>query len=261
MRRDVYIINDAGSWSAIAADAVAKIIDNDREHDELFVQAQEAALFAIEGDDYSVMRIVVDEPLTEPEEAEWIARARWRLKVGDGKVLVSGGFDPRCLADWQEHGEIGYVKEIDVPPGDYQVVFYSYLHSMNGAVWLDDGYDGSPSPFPKLLPWFQMDYPGRSLPTWVASMLAYDEEISIADAVKSGILTIESQPLHWIGYLVHLIPFAVEMELDTPEGGWFDTRVGLRVPVRCPLGISTNCTEDREVQSRLKWLLQGDDED
>ncbi len=247
MRRDVYIINDAGSWSAIAADAAVKIINDAREHDEQFVESHEAALFAIEGDDSNVIRIVVDEALTEPEQAEWIARARWRLKVADGKVLVSGGFDPDCFADWQEHGETGFVKEIDIPPGDYQIVFYSYLHSMNGAVWLDDGYDGSPSPFPKLLSWFQMDYPGRSLPNWVVSMLAYDREISISDAVKSGILSIENQPLYWIGYLIHLIPFTADMELDPPEGGWFEPRVGLRVPVRCPLGISTNCSENREV--------------
>jgi hypothetical protein len=50
-------VNDAGSWSAIAADAAAKIINDNREHDQQFVQAHEVALFAIEGDDSSVMRI------------------------------------------------------------------------------------------------------------------------------------------------------------------------------------------------------------
>lgn len=265
MRKDVYIVNDAGSWSVIAAEAVERIIADDREQDDQFVQAFETALFAIEGDDYSVIRIVTNEPLTAAESAEWIARARWRLKTGDGKLLITGGFDPDCLADWQEAGESDSVKEITVPPGEYQVVFYSYLHSMNGAVWLH-GFPQGPS-FPNLLSWFQQDYPGQPLPTWAVTMLEdgdlEDSDLadaatnrSIAEAVKSGELPIQQEPVYWVGYLIHLIPFESEMQLDSPEFGWFDPRTGLRRPSKCPLGISTDCTEDRQIQRTLQGLLE-----
>lgn len=257
MRRDVYIVNDAGSWSVVAAEAVDQIIQDDRNQDDQFVQAFSAALFGIEGDDYSVIRIVANEPLTETEAAEWVGRIQWRINTTDGKILISGGFDPDCLAEWKEQGETEYVKEITLPSGDYQVSFYTYLHSMNGAVWLGDFCQDLS--FPKLLSWFQQDYPGEPLPTWVATMID-DEDFpgapSIAAAIKSGQLPIQHQPVHWIGYLVHLVPFAPGMTLDTPESGWFETRRGTRVPDKCPLGITTECTDDRQIQSDLNYLLQ-----
>jgi hypothetical protein len=259
MRRDVYIVNDAGSWSVVAAEAVEPIIQDNRTQDEQFVQAFSAALFSIEGDDYSVIRIVANESLAEAEAAEWVGRIQWRINTNDGKILISGGFDPDCLADWQEQGETEYVKQIMLPPGEYQVSFYTYLHSMNGAVWLGDSDISENLRFPKLLPWFQQDYPGEPLPTWVATLLE-DEDFpnasSIAAAVKSGQLPIHHHPVHWIGYLIHLLPFEPGIVLDTPELGWFDARTNLRVPPKCPLGIPTDCTDDRQVQSNLDWLLR-----
>jgi hypothetical protein len=269
MRRDVYIVNDGGSFSVVAADAVGRIIEDGREDDELFVNAYEAALFAIEGDDYSVIRVVAGEPLTAAEDAEWVARSRWRIKVGDGKALVCGGFDPDCLAQWQDEGETEYVKEIDVEPGDYQLVFYSYIHSMNGRMWLSDFYEsfGGERLLPKLGPWFRKDHPGRALPTWVATELSEenldedDEWMPFERAVKSGRVSLEREPLHWIGYLIHLTPFVPGAELDIPEGGWFDPKTGLRSPSPCPLGIATECSEDTEVKRQMARLLGNEDED
>jgi hypothetical protein len=79
---------------------------------------------------------------------------------------------------------------------------------------------------------------------------------SIAEVVKSGELPIQQEPVYWVGYLIHLIPFASEMQLDSPEAGWFDPRTGLRRPIKCPLGISTDCTEDRQIQRTLQGLLE-----
>lgn len=259
MRRDVYVVNDAGSWSVVAADAVTDIIADNREHDETFVNAHQAALFQIEGDDYSVIRVVVAEPLTAVEAAEWVGRVRWQLRVKGDKILVSGGFDPDCLAEWQDGGETEYVKAIEVPPGEYQVTLYSYLHSMNGAVWLSKF--NTTLPLPKLLPWFQKDHPDRPLPTWILSLLDDDDLPadcgygSISTAIQSGYLAIEHEPLHWIGYLIHVVPVQPNMELDTPDAGWFDCRKGIRIPDRCPLGITTDCTEDHHIAHVLERFI------
>jgi len=259
MRRDVYIQNDAGSWSIVVSEAVDQIIQDNRNQDDQFVQAFSAALFLIEGDDYSVIRIVANESLTDVEAAEWVGRIQWRIKTRDGNILISSGFDPDSLAEWQGEGETGYVKQITVPPGDYQVSFYTYLHSMNGTVWLNYRSYRPEKPFPKLLSWFQQDYPDEPLPTWVVTQLEDDDfpdAPSIAAAVQSGQLAIHHQPVHWIGYLIHLLPFEPEMSLDTPESGWFPTDMGLRVPIKCPLGIPTDCTDDHQVQSDLEWLFR-----
>ncbi|MGI0486451.1 hypothetical protein ACN4EK_13510 [Pantanalinema rosaneae CENA516] len=257
MRRDVYIVNDAGSWSVVAAEAVDQIIQDDRTQDDQFVQNFSVCLIGIEGDDYSVIRIVANESLTETEAAEWVGRIQWRINTTDGRILISGGFDPDCLAAWQDQGETEYVKEITVPPGSYQVSFYTYLHSMNGAVWLSDFCKDLS--VPKLLSWFQQDHPGEPLPTWIVTRLE-DEDVpdapSIAAAIKSGQLSIHHQPVHWIGYLIHLVPFEPGMTLDTPESGWFESRRGVRVPGQCPRGIVTDCTDDRQVQRDLEFLLQ-----
>jgi hypothetical protein len=259
MRKDVYITNDAGSWSVVAADAVERIVDDYRNDDKKFVDAYEAALFAIEGDDSNVVRIVVGESLTEAEDQEWIAVSRWRLKASGGKVLICGGFDPDCLADWQQDGETCYIKEIDVTPGDYHLSFYTYLHSMNGAMWQEDFY-GKPL-LPKIAPWFRRDHAGRSLPTWLVSHLSDDdlddgdEWKPLVETVKSGRVVVEREPLHWIGYLFHLTPFLPEMELDRHSDGWFDSKERLRVPAHFPLGIATDCTSDTEIKNRVTSLF------
>ncbi|AFY73633.1 hypothetical protein Syn7502_01573 [Synechococcus sp. PCC 7502] len=260
MRQDIYLYNDAGSWSVIAGDAVAQIVADHREHDLQFVEANKVALFSLEGDDYSVIRVVTNEPLTEIESSEWIARARWRLKIINEQVLIAGGFDPDCLHNWMEAGDSSDVQAIALPSGDYQVVLYTYLHSMNGAVWLSD--DFTPSPFPKLSQWFRQDHPNSPLPTWLAAMFAYedvdtdDEWYPIQESVKLGRITIAEQPLHWIGYLIHLVPFSLDMEIDRPDlDGWFEPRMGLRIPAQCPLGVATDLTEDRDLIGKLDWIM------
>lgn len=265
MRRDHYLVNDAGSWSVVAADAVDRIIADNREQDLPFVQAHEVALWMIEGDDYSVVRVVLDEPLTPIEEAEWIARARWCLETQGQPMLLCGGFDPDCLADWQDlddvQGETDTVKPIAVPAGKYQVSLYTYLHSMNGAVWLNSSI--VESPFPVLSEWFRRDHGDRALPSWAIPLLNHgnlpqeDPWMPIGEAVKSGKVTVDRDQLYWISYLVQILPWQDGMAVDSPdEEGWFDTRTGLRVPDRCPLGIATDCTEDTQVSTDLEWILE-----
>src|SRR6476661_8976129 len=102
MRRDVYIENDSGGFSVLAADAVEAIIEDRRSDDFQFVAGHKAMLLELYGDDSLPVRIVVDEPLTADEEAEWLARASWRIDTSDGHMLVMGGFDPDVLSWWNE---------------------------------------------------------------------------------------------------------------------------------------------------------------
>ena len=102
MRRDVFIENDSGALSVVAADALDAIIDDGRSDDESFVRTFKALLLELYGDDSMPVRIVVNEPLTGDEEAQWLARASWRLDTADGRLLVMGGFDPDVMASWKE---------------------------------------------------------------------------------------------------------------------------------------------------------------
>ena len=70
MRRDVYIDNDSGGFSVIAASAADAIIADDRSDDVQFASAHQVLLQMLYGDDAMPVRIVVDEPLTVEEEAQ-----------------------------------------------------------------------------------------------------------------------------------------------------------------------------------------------
>lgn len=60
MRRDVYIANDSGGFSVLAADAVDAIIDDARTHDLRFVASHKAMLLELYGDDSLPVRWRVD---------------------------------------------------------------------------------------------------------------------------------------------------------------------------------------------------------
>ena len=79
MRRDVFIANDTGGLSVIAADAADAIIQDARADDLRFVSEHKALLLELYGDDSMPVRIVVDEPLRPDEEAQWLSRASWRI--------------------------------------------------------------------------------------------------------------------------------------------------------------------------------------
>ena len=105
VRRDIFIENDSGGLSVIAAAAADAIIEDGRENDLRFVEGHQALLLMLYGDDSLPVRVVVDEPLTADEEREWLARVSWKLDAPDGRLLVMGGFDPDVLAWWRDEGD------------------------------------------------------------------------------------------------------------------------------------------------------------
>src|SRR5262245_128430 len=137
MRKDVYVSNDSGGMSVLSSSVLERVIDDSREDDEGFVRRHEAILGSLVGDDSFIARVVVGEGLRPDEASQWIAHYRWALDVPCGKLLVCGGYDPDVLGEWLEAGSHDGVGMVQVPPGKYLVDGYTYLHSMNGRVILD----------------------------------------------------------------------------------------------------------------------------
>ncbi len=259
MREDVYIENDSGGMSLLSSSVLEEVIDDARDNDGGFVNNHEAILASLVGDDSFIARVVVGEPLTADEQEQWITHYRWALKVPCGKLLVCGGFDPDVLGEWLERGDHTGVRKVEIPKGHYVVDAYAYLHSMNGRVILEQEWQEN------LGAWFRRDHPGRAFPAWVAGELAmFNEEDpghekewrDLASSVRAGALTIETQPLDWIGFLFHLQPFDPNVELTPPEeDSWFGAGQGLRRPARFPLGIPSDA-EDPEYRAALRDLLE-----
>ena len=265
MRKDVYVQNDSGGMSVLSRSVLERVIDDGRENDGAFVRAHEAILGSLVGDDSFIARVVVSEPLRPEEEREWIAHYRWGLKVPCGKLLVAGGFDPDILGQWLEDGAHEGVQAVEVPPGHYLVDVYTYLHSMNGRVIMEQEWDE------KLGRWFRQDHPGRAFPSWVAGELSMFHEEDpghesewedLAASVEEGTLAVETDPLDWVGFLVHLQPFEPGAALTEPEeGDWFGAGQGLRRPDTFPLGVPSREAKDPEYREALRALTGEEDED
>jgi hypothetical protein len=181
-----------------------------------------------------------------------------------GKLLVAGGFDPDTLGQWLEEGEHEGVQLVEVPAGHYLVDVYTYLHSMNGRVILEQEWEE------KLGTWFRRDHAGRAFPSWVAGEISMFHEEDpgheaewdhLAASVEKGTLKVETDPLDWVGFLVHLQPFDASAALTEPEDGdWFGAGQGLRKPKPFPLGVSSREAKDPEYREALSALV-GDEEE
>ena len=242
MRRDIFIENDSGGLSVIAAAAADAIIEDGRENDLRFVEGHQALLLMLYGDDSLPVRVVVDEPLTADEEREWLARVSWKLDAPDGRLLVMGGFDPDVLAWWRDAGDPDAdgrgVGVIAVSPGSWRVDLYTHAGSMNGRAILDE-LDEPVGAF------FRRSHPDRRFPVWLAHTLEFDGEDDpgheglwrdVAASIESGELAIDTELASAIGFVVHLTPFDGP-DPQVPDGGWFDWEDGRRVPDVCPVGL------------------------
>ena len=201
MRRDVYIQNDSGGLSVVTGAAVDAVIADGREDDEGFVRRHEVLLLELYGDDSMPVRVVVDEPLTREEEAQWLARATNWLEVTDGRVLVMGGYDPRILEDWREahtpHEDCPEIAVTAVPNGTWRVDVYAHIGSMNGRYVVEE----------------------------VCGLPLHREPEEVTE----------------IGFVVHLARVGAGDEApEVPEGGWTPLDAGARKVKACPPGLPTH---------------------
>ncbi len=258
MRRDVYIENDSGGFSVLAADAVDAIIEDGRSDDMRFVSSHKALLLELYGDDSMPVRIVVDEPLRPDEESQWLARASWRIETSDGGMLVMGGFDPDVLSSWKEAGGAGDgrgVGAFSAAPGGWQVDVYAHVGSMNGRVILSETEEKPGAAF-------RRSHPGRAFPLWLAKMLEFSGEddpgfeelwTDVRGSMTAGQLAVDTGGGDAIGFLVH-VTRASAPPGEPPEGIWFDRAANSRVPATFPLGIPSD-VPDPDLRSFHDKLL------
>jgi len=253
MRRDVFISNDSGGLSVAACDAIDAIIDDGRSDDLRFVTSYKALLLELYGDDSMPVRIVVDEPLTVDEEAQWLARATWRIDASDGSMVVMGGFDPDVMGSWKDatsgKSDGAGVALIEAGPGSWQVDVYAHVGSMNGRQILAEA-DSKPGAA------FRKSHADRPFPLWLARILQFSKEDDpgfedLWDDVRASVaasrLSVDIDTADPIGFLVHLAPLRDAVG-DPPEGGWFDRNANARLPAVFPLGVPSS-VPDPELRS------------
>ena len=248
MRRDVFIANDSGGFSVLSADAVDAIIEDGRSDDERFVATYKAMLIELYGDDAMPVRIVVDEPLHQDEEEQWLAKASWYLDSADGRLLVMGGFDPDVLSSWKDEtgaaADGSSVALVDGRPGLVRVDVYAHSGSMNGRQILSEADDKPGTAY-------RRDHPDRPWPLWLAMMLRYssDEDpgheslwADVTASVSRGDLRIDVDAAAPVGFLVH-VTRADCAHGSAPAGGWFERDLNARVPATFPVGLPSSAAD------------------
>jgi hypothetical protein len=261
-RQDVFLDNDAGGFSILSAGIVEAVVEDGHQHDERFVAAHQVVLVRLVGDESFVARVVVGEALDESESQEWIARIRTPLVVSGGKLILCAGFDTDCLAGWMDGDGPENVQEVAVPDGQYLADIYTYLHTMNGRVLLQDRWKDT------LGAWFRRDHESRPFPAWIAAELTRSPESDpghekawqqLSGSVKAGKLVVEPAPPSWVGFLIHLQPPDPSVSLspiDLDQAGWFAPETGLRRPARCPLGVpSALAPEFSDLRNTLSGIF------
>ncbi len=259
MRRDTYLQNDSGGLSVVAADALDAIIGDGRANDVDVVGSYKALLLELYGDDSMPVRVVVDEPLQPEEEAQWLARASYRLDTADGRLLVMGGFDPDIMRWWKDEtggqADGRGVAIVHAMPGSLRVDVYAHVGSMNGRRILSEA-DERPGAA------FRRSHPGRPFPLWLANMLDYSGEDDLGHegvwrdvrgAVQAGELQVDVDGAAPIGFLVHVTRHSGEAEAP-PDGGWFDSAANVRIPTPFPLGLPSEAL-DPNIESLRDRLL------
>ena len=259
MRRDVYIENDSGGFSVVAADAVDAIIADQRTDDTPFVTGYKALLLELYGDDSMIVRVVVNEPLRDDEQAQWLARATWRIDTTDGRMLAMGGFDPDVLSWWKESGDQADGRGValfQTGAGRWRVDVYAHVGSMNGRAIIDEQTEQKSGAA------FRRSHPGRPFPLWLAKALEFSgdedpghEELwkDVVASVAAGTLALDLESGDPVGLLVHVTPLQGEIG-DAPEGIWFGRDENSRMPDPFPTGLPSEAVDGNLEHFRDKLL-------
>jgi hypothetical protein len=238
IRRDLGIYNEATGFVVTSRRMAGKTLDEGSPEWKKAVNRGDMLPLTLMQDDPFVIRVVAGEPLTDQEEAEWVARVDWHLNISDGQLCVTGGsvFTNEDYDDTDSYSE-QFVGEVAIPKGRYKASLYSMAYGINGSGVLDHlagGYDKSES----FEDWMARTRPGHKVPDWDAD-----------------------QGREVVGFLLHLEPLEAVPKnglSKLPEEGWFGGAENARKPEICPLGLKATDVQRRASTESGEWTYVRD---
>jgi predicted DNA-binding WGR domain protein/ankyrin repeat protein len=136
IRQDIGIYNEATGFLVTSARLRGKELDSGTDEWDAAVRRGDLLPFELVQDDPFVIRVVVGGALEPDEEAQWVGRLSWKLRVPDGRLAVCAGsefvmdpWDPD--EDEDDHGA-EYRHLMPVPAGTYHATLYGFLQGING---------------------------------------------------------------------------------------------------------------------------------
>ena len=186
--------------------------------------------FELVQDDGFIIRVVIDEPLSEQERDEWVGFTSHKLRIPDGKLaVIGGGLEFLWGEDMDE-----FARFQEVPPGDYLAEVYTYLQGVNGSFCLDKAKPREP-----LGAYFRRTRPGEPFPLWLKNECASDPAIDPDHKKewKTAEADYETDQPPYVGFLLRLAPLSETPAPPKMEDGWITVGQNARRPDKCPLGL------------------------
>ncbi len=232
MRRDIAVYNEATGFTIHAAGFGGKA--RDEVINNLYSSVQEGIIIPISlvQDGSPHIRLITDE-LTEQEEAEWVDKIVWKLRVSCGNLVFEGGFDPRGPKE-------DFMRSIPISPGEYSVEVYTFYWGINGS----DCLRGDLSE--PVGTWYRRTHPGKDFPNTMKFYLGEnsDEDPGHEEEWDDLYNSEEYEELEepdFVDFLIRLSPLdRSDSELQCDSDGWFPIGINPRKPAVCPTGIKFN---------------------
>lgn len=254
-RADHYVYNDSTGF--LITSTAAKGLEVQPGEPEWNARYLEGAFIPIElrQDDSFVVRVVVNDELTEAEVDEWVGKARFRIDVPNGELVIVGGREYITeISEWTEKHLCNYVRMVNIPPGEYQLDLYSYVTSPNGlalmyqAEGIEDLYDiemdtESASHLEPLGTYFRRtrNLGTEDFPEWLYRWCAGEPEKDPTHGDDWVGVTVAFRETYCIDFLLHLTPLKEDLKQSVPTEREFVNWAAMesRKPTNCPLGLST----------------------
>jgi hypothetical protein len=233
MRKDLAVYNEATGFTIHSAQFCGKARKD--VIDDLYSNVKDGIIIPISlvQDGSPHIRLITGE-LTEREEAEWVDKIVWKLRVPCGILVFEGGFDPRGPND-------DFLRSVPVSPGNYQVEIYAFFWGINGS-------ESLPADLSEPVgTWYRRTHPGKPFPDNLKFYLGENSEEDPGheeewDELYNSEEYDELEEPDLVDFLVRLIPLEqpVDPELKCDSNGWFPIGINPRKPAICPVGIKFN---------------------
>jgi hypothetical protein len=258
LRRDVSVYNEATGFliTSVGLSGRDCNCESDTRQWQELVQDGVFLPVSLVQDNGPIFRVIVNDSLTEQEEAECVDHFAWKLLIPDGRLALIGG----CEYLWGEDSE-EFMKVLEVPPGEYRADVYTCFTGINGPdlYWgnyeVDAGQEGAtnakssggPLRSEPVGAWFRRTRPQEEFPQW---LVEHAHEDPRSDPGHEQFWYDYDGPLYeddgpeYIDFIIQLTPMdkapSLPDTLPVLEDGWIPEEINLQLPDKCPRGLQVD---------------------
>jgi hypothetical protein len=239
LRRDLYVYNEATAFLITSPAAKGLNIEPGEPIWGKRYARGEFIPVELYQDDSFIMRVVLNESLTQQESDEWVGKITFKLSIPDGTMVVTGGTEYICeTSEWTEEHLVNFLQTIAVPPGDYQLDLYTYITAANGSPLVELAEQGKEEPTGT---YFRRTRKvgADKFPEWLRKWCIGHHSTDPQHLDEWKDVPYPDDNTLYADFLAHLIPLAKTKLTNPPLVEEFISwnEMQCRKPDKCPLGL------------------------